>query len=181
MSVFFKRRGPAPVRYSIDYMLVGVSSSNQTSAVYANTTYSTTLTFGSEYTMMDVEVRMNGSDITDSVYDNGTVTIPNVTGNVLIAAVAKSVDYKTWYFNESVSTALDRTSINFVSNNRRCTSIRCSVSTTKTITVTYYTTTSISVYTSARGWTNESYRTVVFDAVPTGDLRTWLELNATAI
>ena len=34
------------------------------------------------------------------------------------------------------------------------------------------------IYSPARGWQNEAYRTVTFEEEPSGDLLTWLEANA---
>lgn len=35
------------------------------------------------------------------------------------------------------------------------------------------------VYTRSSGWSNEAYRTIVFDTSPSGDLLTWLQANGT--
>ena len=55
-----------------------------------NTPYTGTLTINSGYALDSVVVEMGGVDITSSAYSNGTITIPNVTGNVVVT-VATSV------------------------------------------------------------------------------------------
>lgn len=82
----------AAATYSITYSLDdGMSSSASTTSVTAGSTYSTTLTRNDGYTVNDsVVVTMGGTDITPSygaLDENINISIPEVTGNVIITAV----------------------------------------------------------------------------------------------
>lgn len=70
----------------ITYSLSHVERSNQTPMVAANSSYTTTLTAETGYTLGTVTVTMGGVNITSSVYSDGVVNIPSVTGNIVITA-----------------------------------------------------------------------------------------------
>lgn len=88
---------------SITYALTNAASSNTASIVNDGDSYTTTLSANSGYALYSVAVTMGGIDITDSVYnaDTGTVSIPAVTGNVVITAAA--VVSRTDVLRQSVS------------------------------------------------------------------------------
>lgn len=88
---------------SIIYALTNAASSNTASIVNDGDSYTTTLSANSGYALSSVTVTMGGIDITDSVYsaDTGTVSIPAVTGNVVITAAA--VASRTDVLRQSVS------------------------------------------------------------------------------
>ena len=88
---------------SITYALTNAASSNTVSIVNDGDSYTTTLSANSGYALSSVTVTMGGIDITDSVYnaDTGTVSIPAVTGNVVITAAA--VVSRTDVLRKSVS------------------------------------------------------------------------------
>lgn len=88
---------------SITYALTNVESSNTVSIVNDGDSYTTTLSANSGYALSSVTVTMSGIDITDSIYnaDTGTVSIPAVTGNVVITAAA--VVSRTDVLRQSVS------------------------------------------------------------------------------
>lgn len=73
---------------TITYNLSYVSSSNTATSISGGSSYSTTLTATGERTINTVRVTMGGSDITSTAYSSGTITIPNVTGNIVITATA---------------------------------------------------------------------------------------------
>lgn len=75
---------------SVTYALTNAASSNTASIVNDGDSYTTILSANSGYALSSVTVTMGGIDITDSVYsaDTGTVSIPAVTGNVVITAAA---------------------------------------------------------------------------------------------
>lgn len=75
--------------YSVTRNLTNVTSSNTASTVQGGTRYETTLTAGSGN--LAVSVMMGGVDITATAYNDGVVTIENVTGDVSITA--KTVEY----------------------------------------------------------------------------------------
>ncbi len=73
---------------TITYNLSHVSSSNTATSVDGGSSYTTTLTADSNYTLNTVTVLMGGVNVTSQVYSSGTITIPNVTGNIVITATA---------------------------------------------------------------------------------------------
>lgn len=73
---------------TITYNLSHVSSSNSTASIEGGSNYTTTLTAESNYTLNTVTVTMGGVDITSTAYSSGTVSIPSVTGNIVITATA---------------------------------------------------------------------------------------------
>ena len=96
---------PEDISYQnyVAYSMNNVSSSNTASIVNDGDSYTTTLSANSGYTLSSVTVTMGGIDITDSVYsaDTGTVSIPAVTGDVVITAAA--VASRTDVLRQSVS------------------------------------------------------------------------------
>ena len=73
---------------TITYNLSHVSSSNTTASIEQGQSYTTTLTATGSYTLNTVTVTMGGVDITSTAYSSGTVSIPSVTGNIVITATA---------------------------------------------------------------------------------------------
>lgn len=73
---------------TITYNLSHVTSSNTATSAEGGSNYTTTLTAASNYTLNTVTVLMGGVDITSTAYSSGTVTIPSVTGNIVITATA---------------------------------------------------------------------------------------------
>lgn len=88
---------------SVTYALTNAASSNTASIVNDGDSYTTILSANSGYALSSVTVTMGGIDITDSVYnaDTGNVSIPAVTGNVVITAAA--VVSRTDVLRQSVS------------------------------------------------------------------------------
>lgn len=71
--------------------LVGTGATlTPTANVNPNDPYTGTLTVNAGYVLDSVVVEMGGTNVTASVYSNGTITIPHVTGNVIVT-VATSV------------------------------------------------------------------------------------------
>ena len=73
---------------SVLLVLSHVSSSNTQSTVEVGDSYTTTLTASTNYTINSVTVTMGGVDVTSTTYSSGTVSIPSVTGNIVITATA---------------------------------------------------------------------------------------------
>ena len=82
--------------YSITYTLENTTSSNSEATIQQGQSYSCTLTPSEGYSINRVIVTMNGVDITSTAYSNGTITINNVTGNIVINAQSA-----TYTINES--------------------------------------------------------------------------------
>ena len=79
--------------YSITYDLSNSKSDNTASAVIFGNSYSTTIYHDIGYDIRSITVTMGGINITSTVctYQNGNalINIPNVTGNLVITAVAE--------------------------------------------------------------------------------------------
>ena len=75
-------------QYTITNNLTEATNSNNATAINEETAYTATLTANSGYVLSDVTVTMGGTDITETAYDSGTITIASVTGDIVITAVA---------------------------------------------------------------------------------------------
>jgi hypothetical protein len=80
----------ATVYYSITSILSNTTISNTVSSVKEGEPFSTTITVNAGYDMSTLTVTMNGADITSGVYKDGVITIPEVTGNIVITAKAQA-------------------------------------------------------------------------------------------
>lgn len=76
--------------YSVSASLTNVTSSSDVLSVEAGKSYSATLTTASGYELKTVKITMGGVDVTASVYSDGVINIPKVTGNVSITAKAEA-------------------------------------------------------------------------------------------
>ena len=71
---------------NITNVLTNVATNNAALAIEYNEPYTATLSPSEYYDLGDVSVVMGGVDITNSVYSNGNINIPNVTADVTITA-----------------------------------------------------------------------------------------------
>ena len=78
--------------HTITNSLTHVSTSNAATQVEDQGSYTATLTADVDYTIQTVTITMGGVDIS-SCYANGVITIHNVTGDVVITAVAAATVY----------------------------------------------------------------------------------------
>lgn len=78
--------------HTITNTLTHVSNSNADTQVEDQGFYTATLTADVDYTIQTVTITMGGVDIS-SCYANGVITIPNVTGDVVITAIAVATVY----------------------------------------------------------------------------------------
>lgn len=78
----------ATVYYSITHSLSNVVSDNSAVSAEEGTAYHANLTAADGYDLDTVTVTMGGEDVTAAVVSNGVITIPAVTGNVIITATA---------------------------------------------------------------------------------------------
>lgn len=91
------------VMRSIISTLTHCTISNPATAIEDGSTYTATLTLDSGYSFESVTVTMGGTDITSMVYSDGSINIPNVTGDIVITAVA----IKPIHYTNLVDTAID--------------------------------------------------------------------------
>lgn len=87
----------ATVYYSVNAALTNVTLTGGATSVEKGLPYTATLSIASGYEWGTVEITMGGTDITNSVYSNGAINIPSVTGNVVITATAQK---KVLYINQ---------------------------------------------------------------------------------
>ena len=79
----------ATVYHAITTKLTNVTSDNASKSAEDGAAYTAMLTPDDGYHFKGVTVTMGGKDITATAYANGVVTIPAVTGNVVITAKAQ--------------------------------------------------------------------------------------------
>lgn len=80
--------GTAPTTYTVTNNLTHVTNSNSAISVSQGGSYTGTLSCASDYQITTVTITMGGNDVTGTAYSNGTISIANVTGNIVITAVA---------------------------------------------------------------------------------------------
>lgn len=80
--------GTTPTTYTITNNLTNCTTSNTLNSIKANRMYVATITPDSGYNLLTIEVTMGGTDITSSAVSGDTVTISEVTGNIVITAKA---------------------------------------------------------------------------------------------
>lgn len=76
------------VYYAVTSNLTNCTNNNSTKSVVAGSSYSATITANNGYTLKAVTVTMGGQSVAVS---GGTINIANVTGNIVITAVAEEV------------------------------------------------------------------------------------------
>lgn len=87
------------VYYSVTNSLTNCVSSNSDTQADEGGSYSATISANSGYKLSSVVVTMGGTDISASAVSGGTITIANVTGNIVITAVATEVVSEPSYTN----------------------------------------------------------------------------------
>lgn len=87
----------ATVYYSVNATLTNVTLTGGANSVEAGQPYTATLTIPDNYEWGAVMITMGGTDITSSVYSNGSISIAQVTGNIVITASASEIEtYTNW-------------------------------------------------------------------------------------
>lgn len=81
------------VYYSVTSNLTNCTSNNGATTVVGGTSYSATITVNSGYNLSSIVVTMGGTNITSSAVSGNTITIANITGNIVITAVAEKPSY----------------------------------------------------------------------------------------
>lgn len=83
--------------YTVTRNLSNASISNTISSVAKDSSYSAIITANDGFTINSVTITMGGADITNSVYSDGTISIPAVTGNIVITVTTETVSGGTVY------------------------------------------------------------------------------------
>ena len=99
----------ATVYHAITTKLTNVTSDNTAKSAEDGAAYTATLTPDDGYHFKSVTVTMGGKDITTTAYADGVVTIPAVTGNVIITARAQM----TPNFTNLVPLSVDKNGADF--------------------------------------------------------------------
>lgn len=81
----------ATVYYSVNTDLTNVNLTGGATSVEAGQPYTATLSIASGYEWKTVKVTMGGTDITSSAYSNGAISIAQVTGDIVITAIATEI------------------------------------------------------------------------------------------
>lgn len=95
-------------QYTITNNLTNCSTSNSSTMIKENSSYTATITANEGHILGDVVVTMNGTDITSTVYSNGIITITNVIGDIIITATA-TIDYTNPVYTLAQATTFDGT------------------------------------------------------------------------
>lgn len=112
------------VVHTITNNLTNVSTSNNSSGIIDEYSYSATLTADTGYILSNVTVVMDGVDITANAYSTGIVTIEKVTGNVVITAVAVEESSTTIYtISNNLTNVTNSSSVSSVVENNEYTAI----------------------------------------------------------
>jgi len=76
------------VYYSVTNALTNCTNGNSATQAVQGGSYSATISAKSGYELSSVKVTMGGTDISSTAVSGGTISIANVTGNIVITAVA---------------------------------------------------------------------------------------------
>ena len=79
---------PSVETVTVSNHLTNCASSNSATSVEKGSSYSATITANEGYTLDEIIVTMSGTAITSSVVSGNNISIPEVTGNVVITATA---------------------------------------------------------------------------------------------
>ena len=88
---------PTVIKYVITNMLSNATNSNSASEIEENQPYTATITANEGYSINSVIITMDGTDITNTVYNNGNINISSVTGNLVITVECTEIVQPTSY------------------------------------------------------------------------------------
>ena len=118
---------PSSNTYSITNNLSNATNSNTATSITENASYSATITARSGYRLKSVTVLMGDTDITNTVYSNGRISISAVTGNI-------SITVTTEYITSEITTYTITNNLSHARNSNTATTIEEKSSYTATIT-----------------------------------------------
>jgi formylmethanofuran dehydrogenase subunit D len=87
------------VYFNVTNTLTNCATSNSAAQVSEGGSYSATITANSGYQLSSVKVTMGGANVTASAVSGGNINITNVTGDIVITAVATEVQSGPSYTN----------------------------------------------------------------------------------
>ena len=80
--------GPGVLTYTITRNLTNCTSNNTSTNITKGASYTTTITANSGYKLGNITVTMGGSNISSTAVSGTTISISNVTGNIVISCIA---------------------------------------------------------------------------------------------
>ena len=93
----------APVTtYTITNNLSHATNSNNLSSITEGSSYTATIQISAGYTLDVIRITMGETDITNTVYSNGNISIPNVTGNIIITVTTQLTSTVRNYLRENL-------------------------------------------------------------------------------
>lgn len=124
---------PVLATYSVTNNLTGVTNSNAQTEVTEGDFYKAAISVDDGYILNDLTITMGGVDITDTVYGEGNILIPEVTGDIVITAVASLPEYvETFAMDGGVNYVKEDGGIGYFYN-RNCTISRYPTNTAATV------------------------------------------------
>jgi len=165
--------------YSITNNLTGCTTSNYSASIAEGSTYTATITASSGYTLegATATATMGGQSVT-GFYNNGTISIPNVTGNLVITVTATSAIVSiSAVFTQGQAVIYENSSINTL---RQYLTVTATYADSTTETVTDYTlsgtlTVGASTITVAYGGKMDTFNVTVTEHEPTSDMNGWTD------
>ncbi len=96
--------------FTVTNSLRNCASSNSAGSIGINERYTATITANSGYTLdgASVAVSMGGTDITSTAYSSGVISMPAVTGAIVISVIAKKEQTMVELFDPSAATLNQR-------------------------------------------------------------------------
>jgi hypothetical protein len=94
---------PDVTNYTVTYNLTSVTADSTPASVIEGGSLTVNLTPDTNAVLSEVIVTMGGVDVTADVYSNGKISIPSVTGDVVITATATVASYTQVEYLESAS------------------------------------------------------------------------------
>ena len=82
---------PIVMKYTITNTLSNATNNNSATEIEKNQSYTATITADEGYSINSAIITMGGTNITDSVYNDGNINVPNVTGDLVITVECTEV------------------------------------------------------------------------------------------
>lgn len=91
--------------YNISSVLVGCTSNNSTVSLRKGKPYTATISAIAGYTLVGatVSISMGGTDVTDTVYHNGSIDVDSLTGDLNISITANALSWTNSLFLDGTS------------------------------------------------------------------------------
>lgn len=87
---------PVVIKYKVTNNLTNVSTTNAAATIEQGAIYVASLSADDGYEISGVTVTMGGEDVTATCYADGAISIPSVTGDIVITAVAEVPASADW-------------------------------------------------------------------------------------